>query len=229
MTEYTFVQHLAKLLKEEGFLVKKEIGVGYGIADLVIIKKSKFDLKRCTLRSNYKQFSPLLKTNYFKLLKHIPDLDSGDEPIDIDLLVEKTHISRSLLKYDLLKSLEEKKYIKKEGGKYYFKVNGWAPLAKEIIAIEAKLKDWKRGFIQANRYRTFADKVYLALPEENIRLVDKELLKKHHVGLISFNVKTAQKRVIIKSSKEEPLNEFKRNFASEYFWNRNILKELATT
>jgi hypothetical protein len=39
------------------------------------------------------------------------------------------------------------------------------PAVNRIIAIEAKLSDWRGGLEQAGRYRSFADRSYLALPE----------------------------------------------------------------
>lgn len=54
------------------------------------------------------------------------------------------------------------------------------------IAVEAKISDWKNGLLQAQRYLLFSDYSYLALPEENIQLVDIELLKKAGIGLLSI-------------------------------------------
>jgi hypothetical protein len=55
-----------------------------------------------------------------------------------------------------------------------------------IISVEAKLKDWKNGCLQAQRYLFFSDYSYLALPEDKIRNVDFELLEKTGIGLLSI-------------------------------------------
>ena len=39
----------------------------------------------------------------------------------------------------------------------------------KTISIEAKIKDWKSGILQAQRYLMFSDFSYLALPEEKIK------------------------------------------------------------
>jgi len=227
MTEKTFVKQLEKIFNIQGFLTKKEVGVGYGVADLVLIRKDKFDIKNCKLRKDYNQFTRLLREDYFKIFKHLPDEDSGHDPVDLDYLIEKTHLSKSFLKYNILRTLEQKGYIKKENGDFYFKINGWMPIAKEIIAIEAKMRNWKQGFVQANRYRAFADRVYLALPVEVAHLVDKRLLKKHNVGLIVFDTQLNRKKIVLLSRRAEPLSESKKNLAMEFFWGRQILRQLA--
>ncbi len=226
MTEKTFVKKLENIFITEGFLTKKEVGVGYGVADLVLVRKDKFNKQNCRLRKNYGQLTRLLREDYFKIFKHLPDENSGHDPVDLDYLIEKTHLSKSFLKYNILRTLEKKEYIKKENGDFYFRVNGWMPIAKEIIAIEAKMRNWKRGFVQANRYRAFADRVYLAFPIEVAHLVDKRLLKRHNVGLIVFDAQLNRKKITLLSRRVEPLSESKKNLAMEFFWGRQILRQL---
>lgn len=227
MTEKTFVEQLEKFFNTNDYLTKKEVGVGYGIADLVIVKKTSIIVDNYILRASHGQYNQLLKEDYFRLLKLIPDISSNKKPAHLDTLVRKTNLSKSLLKYNILRLLEKNKFIKSEGDNYYFKINGWMPLAKEIIAIEAKLKDWKRGFIQANRYKAFADKVYLAVPAETAHLVNKQLLSKHNVGLISLSYGQNKTDYILKPHREKPLNDYMRNMAAEYFWEKRTLKEFA--
>lgn len=227
MTEKAFVKLLETIYHNEGFLTKREIGVGYGVADLVLIKKDKLNIRNCSIRRDYGQFSRLLREEYFKIFEYLPDRNSRDNPVSLDYLVKKTTLSKSFLKYNLLKTLKKNKYIKKEKENYYFKTNGWIPITKEIIAIEAKLRDWKRGFIQANRYKVFADKVYLAIPIETSHLVDKKLLKKHNIGLIILDALNKKKKIALQPKRSKPFNEHKRNLATEFFWNRKTLRKLA--
>ena len=49
----------------------------------------------------------------------------------------------------------------------------------KIIAIEAKLSDWKNGFYQALRYRYFANQSYLAIKNGYIKNIDKSTLTQH--------------------------------------------------
>ena len=61
-----------------------------------------------------------------------------------------------------------------------------------FVAIEVKISNWKQGLYQAWRYRSFAEKSYLALYEECAKNVRIGLFKKHNVGLIVFNKNTIQ-------------------------------------
>lgn len=219
MTEKTFVKQLEGIFIQEGFLTKREVGVGYGVADLILVR---LNPKQCAIRFENRQFKPLLREEYFKIFRHLPDIDSGKNPVDLNYLIQKTNLSKSFLKYSILKQLEKDGYIKRVEKSFYFKINGWIPIAKEIIAIEAKMRDWKRGFIQANRYKSFANKVYLAVPSKVEHLVDKKLLQKHNVGLIVLDTKRNEKKTL-PVKQVEPFNPFKHNLASEFVLTRKIL------
>ena len=56
---------------------------------------------------------------------------------------------------------------------------------KEIISIEAKLKNWKRALIQAYRYRSFSKKAYVFMDNDYIDapLEKIEEFKKFNIGL----------------------------------------------
>lgn len=220
MTEKAFVAKLKKCFIKEGFLTKKEVGVGYGVADLVLINKKKIITKNLLLRNNQSQLFPLLKEEYFKVLNLLTD---SPQKTSLDLLIRKSYLSKPFLKYNILKILENKGYIKSMANNYYFKINGWMPLTNELIAIEAKMNDWKRGLIQANRYKVFANKVYLAVPSTIQHRIDRKVFRRHGVGLISLNVEQNKKTVLVAAPNKKPTNKSKNNLAIEHFWCRNLL------
>lgn len=223
MSENTFVKLLQKLFEKEGFLTKREIGVGYGVADLVVVNKSGVNKDHCAIRTSHGQMTPLLSEEYFKTLKLLPDENHQDDAVEFNYIAQKSSLSHSYLKYKVLRDLENKGYIKRVGEKHYFKVNGWLPITNELVAIEAKLKDWRRGAMQANRYKAFANRVYLAVPKETARLVDITFLKKHNIGLISLDTQNYTKRFVVGCKPEKPFDEYKFNFAAEYFWEQKSL------
>lgn len=218
MDENTFVKLLQRLFIKQGYITQREIGVGYGIADLVIIKKSSISNKHCKIRKNHKQITPLLSEEYFKTLKVLPDEYDKDKAVEFSYIAERSSLSNSYLKYKVLRDLETKGYIRCIGGKYYFKVNGWLPITSELVAIEAKLKDWRRGAIQANRYKAFANRVYLAVPKDTVHVVDQAFLRKLNIGLISLDAQNLTKKITVGCKTEKPFDEHKFNFAAEYFW-----------
>lgn len=230
LSEKKFVDRLEEKFLSEGFLTTREVDVGHGVADLVLINKKNINKKKLIKRKTYNQNKKLLHQKYFEILEYIPDLNSkiNRKKIVIDALLKKVGVSKPYLKYHFLKFLEENNFIKKDKNNYYFKINGWIPLAKNTIAIEAKLKNWKRGFYQANRYKAFAYKSYLAIPFNISHLVDKSLFIKHNVGLIFFNVYDGKKEIVFEPRNRKPSNRYMANMAIEYFWGNNILKKLSS-
>lgn len=69
------------------------------------------------------------------------------------------------------------------------------------VAVEAKIRDWKNGLVQAQRYFLFSDYSYLALPEKNIKLVDIDLLRAAGIGLLS--VKEDELKEVLPAQKSD--------------------------
>ena len=227
MNEYQFVREIQKHFDNEDFYSLREIGVGYGIADLVLINKGKINIENCRARKNNNQFSPLLNENFFKTLRYIPDEESENKHATFSDIAESSCLSKSYLKYKILTFLESHGYVKQDKDNFYLKVNGWIPIAQEIIAIEAKLCNWRRGALQANRYKAFAHKVYLAIPESKEHIVDKDYFMKHEIGLMVIDTKRKNKKIVIDCPSKEPFNKNKFYFALEYFWGDLQLENFA--
>ncbi|MBU2529866.1 MAG: hypothetical protein KKD35_02405 [Elusimicrobia bacterium] len=218
MTEEKFVLLLEKKLKNNNLLTRREVGVGYGIADLVLFK---LNPTKCKIRNDHKQYKKIENENAFKIFEFLPE--SGEKKkADVEYLSKELKISKKSLKYKYLKQLLDDKFVKVVNDKYYFKVNGWMPIAKEVIAVEAKLKDWKRGIIQANRYKSFANKTYLAMPLQQEKNIDKKLLEKHNIGLMLFDADTGKLKTK-NPKREKALNKFKANLATESILNYKVL------
>lgn len=63
---------------------------------------------------------------------------------------------------------------------------------RKLVAFEAKIRDWKKGLQQAYRYRYFADKSILVMPNETIRsaLANLAQFRDLEVGLWAFDKKS---------------------------------------
>lgn len=217
--ELEFSQIIAQALLKEDFLVKTEVPSGYGVADVVALKINKNQVVK---RLGYRQVLALAHESYFQVLSLLGEIP--ENAASVDEIVKHLPFSKSYVKNVLLKDLIKKSYVKMVGSDTYFKINGWAPLSDDIIAIESKLHDWNRGLTQALRYKTFANRVYLALPEEKVHLVNKQLLKEMNIGLLTISdgkllrlytpIKQTQK--IIKS---------KQDYVCEHFWREMISME----
>ena len=64
-----------------------------------------------------------------------------------------------------------------------------ANVIKRSVAIEAKVRDWRKGLKQAMRYKSFADKSYLAVYESyiNAPLESIDVFKALNIGLIGVS------------------------------------------
>jgi len=222
MTEALFVKKLELCFLDEGFFTKCEVGVGYGIADLVLFKPNK---QKILKRLSHAQHTRLLSENYFKVLSVITDSETKKKPTSLRSIEKNVSVSSQTLRYKILPKLKDCGYVKEVDNGYYLKVNGWLPIGKELIAIEAKLHDWKKGLQQAIRYKAFANRVYLAVPSNIAKNAQRALLEKHGVGLISFDPESGKKKVIVNAPIRKPNNPHKRDYASEYFWNTRVKKE----
>lgn len=58
-----------------------------------------------------------------------------------------------------------------------------------VVSFELKLKDWKTAIIQAFRYRSFSNKVYVVMPEDTVKraMAHTDQFDRYGIGLASFN------------------------------------------
>jgi hypothetical protein len=86
---------------------------------------------------------------------------------------------------------------------------------RRIVAIEAKLADWRGGLLQAARYRAFADQSYLAMPMATAqRLVANhaDVARALGVGVIGVGLST---RILLGAQRAAPAEPGVRVWAEE--------------
>ena len=212
MGELEFSGHISCLLRESGYLARTEINSGYGIADVVAIR---VDKNRSLLRLKHQQTESLPNENHFRVLALICD-EGGSEATTLDELLGKLNICKSYTRV-ILENLCNLGFVKHAADGAYVKINGWGPLSDDVVAIESKLTNWRRGISQAWRYKKFADEVYLAMPPQSLHPVDRRELKSANVGLLT--IVDGELRYVFKPSRQKKsIVESKRNYVCEYFW-----------
>lgn len=164
---------LPKRTNQDNMKVLREVNLGYGIADLVVALYGDVDESR-------KAFLNSTQIRILRIIEKNPGIIANK-------IIDKTKASSKTVKYglDLLAS-ENLIQINTDG----IRPNGtYVSTLKNAIAIEAKLKDWKRALKQAYRYKWFSDCSYVCLPSTNIKpaTVNIESFKKLQVGLISVS------------------------------------------
>jgi hypothetical protein len=175
--EYDLVARLATKLQPEfnTDVFVKEFTAGYGIADLVFARS--FYTKENVL--NRKPIS-----NYFalELYLSIPEYT----PLTFSDLSSLVRVSPSTLRL-VVNELVHDNYLEMVGGNTYIKAGYIESPVKKLVAIEAKLRDWRQGIIQARRYRSFTDECYLAILARYDKNIDYSYLERFDIGLILFD------------------------------------------
>ena len=212
ISESRLVQQLKEYYIDSHYLITTEFSIGYGRADLVAFK---INPNKCRARLENGQQLSLDRVEYYTLLHLMPDINSGNN-VSISYLSDKLCLSSSYLKNHFLKHLIKSGYIVEVEQKKYVKVNGFIPIADEIIAIEVKISDWKKGAIQAKRYQVFANRTFLALYSNFVHRADLSLLKKHNIGLMSVN--NAEIHEVLPVYFQKPKDEIRFSYASEWVW-----------
>lgn len=168
MVEAELVKTIEFYLKKYHLRYKTEIRMGIGVPDVVINFGAS---KRMTLIDDYYLLA---------ICEHIEEcgkIQLGEllKFFSIDKSKMATYLNQLLIK-NIVISNKESIYLKKKILK--------CDLGK-TISIEAKIKDWKGGILQAQRYLNFSDYSYLALPEEKIKNVNIAYAQEQGIGLIS--------------------------------------------
>lgn len=106
----------------------------------------------------------------------------------IDLLERKMQRSVGALRRGALAALETSGVLSRGTGGRVALSATWPPKLR-LVAVEAKLRRWREALVQAESYRTFADRVFVALPQRyaEIALQHRSQFTKSGVGLISVS------------------------------------------
>lgn len=172
MSESELVSILNKHLKENKLIYANEIRMGIGIPDVVV---------GCDIPKHHENIVDYYVLKIYSLIIE-NDLKYVNEIIEFSKLPKL-----QILKY--IKFLENKDIISINKDRVIInKRIDKEPLGVNI-SIEAKVKDWKMGLIQAQRYLCFSDYSYVALPEKSVKNVKPEKFIDTGIGLLSISNK----------------------------------------
>ncbi len=159
--EHELVAHLAgqhRRLWPSGTayrLVKAERGYGSGVADLVLLD---FDARGQSTRERG-GLPPVSSAGHAYIVGALRHL--GPLPLSSCGRLDPNVGERENLR--VLRQLIDSGYVVRSGATVALPTEMASPI-RRIVAIEAKLKDWRGGLLQARRYRSYADLTYLAMP-----------------------------------------------------------------
>jgi len=146
-----------------------ELNLGYGIADVVAIGHE----NNFAPRKNHLEFFDI----------SLLSLIENEERVSFEDIVYITKSPARKINDSLLSLIDEEFVVFRKG--HYFSQKKYADSLTDSIAIEAKLRDWRRALKQAYRYKWFADKSFVFLPSENTVVPQQNLhlFERYNVGL----------------------------------------------
>lgn len=179
--EKEMIPVLTDYLHSMGYLiVANEIDSSYGIADIV-----------ATMDSQDHKYYPFNNIIDVFLLNSIP----YNKIISLEDISKMSSYSEKHLKYTVLKGFIEGGFLVKEI-EGYRRIKRLTTRKNPIIAIEAKLKKWRNAFLQAMRYKKYADFCYVALLESTLKNVDLNLFKENNIGVLAVSPSKSVNQVI---------------------------------
>lgn len=154
--------------------ILQEVDLGYGVADLVISKLKPEARKKNTVLT------------YFDAI--IYKIIESNKEISFSKLQEITKANTTTLNRAINKLIKDS-YVNKVDSLVTLKKT-YKGVSADSIAIEAKLKNWRRALNQAFRYRWFAKQSFVVLDSAFIKpaIANINEFKKLNVGLAEINV-----------------------------------------
>lgn len=158
------IEHLSRIYKTAYF--QAEFGSGNGVADLVFTTEmTKEDL--------------ILED--YGLMDHFVTYLNGKKCVLTDNVGRQSGKNRLMR---LARLLEANNFVRFDGNQIV-QLRSYQPHTRNLIAVEAKLHDWKSGMCQAMRYQFFCHNTFLAVPEQIVHRVNIKMLEERGVGLIA--------------------------------------------
>lgn len=163
-----------------------EISIGECIPDILIVG---FDKEISKFDSSRKMSSK--HVYLFWIIKSYEYISIED--------ITKISFQRKSKVIQLLDDLSTLGIIKKEEGSgRYIPEREITNIKSEVVAIEAKLSNWRQALIQAQRYKKFADKVLVVMDADKAPRRNEDLRKFNDakVGLCALSPKSCEWLVI---------------------------------
>lgn len=159
-----------------------EFSVGRGIADLYIVDEDQSALKK---RKNLAVPAITDKTQ-----NQIVEILGRTDGIRYEELLGYLNRHKLLNTEHHLQVLFEQGVVyANDAQRIYVKEIANTNVIRHSVAIEAKVRDWRKGIKQAMRYKNFADKSYLALYESHVSVAKDNLhvFEALNIGLIGVS------------------------------------------
>lgn len=154
-------------------VILEQVGLGYGVADIVA--------SQVFPGSQTGYYMNDVEVHIYEIIRKYPNQNLSD-------LLHGSKVNINQLR-DVLKSLLQHKYVQEEEG-YFSLLKRYENIVGNNVAIEAKLRNWKRALYQAFRYKWFAFYSYVVLDSRYIKpaLRNIEEFEHRNVGLAEIDL-----------------------------------------
>lgn len=170
MLESELVNDITTYLDKYKIRYSKEIHMGIGIPDVSI---------------NIGASKNLHKITDYYLLSFIEYI-SNNKCVSVNDLVNHFSYDKTKIQ-NYLKQLDSYGIAHEKNNHIMLNKKIFGLNLGKIISIEAKIKDWKSGILQAQRYLMFSDYSYLALPKDRINIANTDELVESGIGLLAVS------------------------------------------
>ncbi len=153
----------------------EEISLGFGVADIII----------CDFKESNKKNKDFI-VGLSGTDANIYNIIHKSKNVSFDVLYDRTRSSKKTISVSLTK-LISLKYIKQVNNIFMINKEYEFPF-RNVFAIEAKLRNWKRALNQAHRYKWFAEYVFVVLDAYHAEpaIQNLDMFKRYNVGLVTI-------------------------------------------
>lgn len=186
--EHQMVEPAEAWLKSKGLMVKREFPTPWGICDLV---GCSFNKRNVNKRFQLGQKKPIGSHFRTMLLSHIPEENEANpiKPAHLVSIFSEFFDEERIISE--LNRLERDKFVRTTNSGSVYKLNGWMPIHKKLVALELKLSRVQDVLHQAIANLEFADESYVGLPMETARRLARSTavspFVEHGIGIVGLN------------------------------------------
>lgn len=181
----------SKSLKEKT-VVMREVNVGFGIADIVVVEHTPCQYHQQSLTKHDIAIYKLAEKHRYCIVSDIAKTTR----------LNKQQIDSSLSK------LGELGYVVWRDQNTIELAKKYENTIRDVVAVEAKLKDWRRALNQAYRYKWFASRSYVLLDDAHLKPAIKNLtsFQEMGVGLMSLDL-AGNCKTVYEPISDKPIND----------------------
>ncbi len=189
---------------QQGGLLLFEVACAAGVPDLVLLE---LDGKQLALRDGAGPVTDPVGVRVMVASSRLGQPNGGDQdtevagaapPVTADDLAAPAGVTARYLRQVVLPRMQEAGHLVSEGSGRWASAYAYGSLARSLVTVEAKLRNWRGGLGQAARHAGTADAAWLALDAEAVRpaLAHSDWFEAYGVGLMSVSTSGVVDRLI---------------------------------